>query len=143
MTLYTICRNFGIFGCILSTGAAVAQESSRPEGVQVGVFNLRPSISVEQRYDSNIFEETNNETDSFITSVEPRLSAETTWSRHKIEFDVGGKAEFFLDSSDDDNQTLDATLGGIVDVSRRLRLRARAGYAVSYTHLTLPTIYSV
>ncbi len=121
-------RVLGVCGCLAFAHGAVGQETARPDGIQVGVFSLRPAISLEQRYDSNIFEESSSETDSFITSVAPRFSAETTWSRHKLEFDIGGKGEFFLNSPDDDTQTFDATFGGIVDVTRRLRFRARAGY---------------
>lgn len=125
--IVTMCTGMiaGMIAGIMAAAPAAAQDV---RGARVGVFLLKPSIDVEERYDSNIFETNTGETDSFITTVEPRINATTDLSRHRLSFDGGVQGEFFHQSSDDDNFTYDGRLDGTLDITRRLRFRAGGGY---------------
>lgn len=110
------------------TAFAQSARSDDVQGIRAGAFVIRPVLQGSGSYDSNIFEESDSETDSFITTIEPSLSVESDFSRHRVRFNTGLKAEFFLDSSDDDNVTFNASTDGTLDITRRLRFQAGAGY---------------
>lgn len=104
------------------------QRSEQVTGMRAGAFIFSPVIAGSERYDSNIFQERSGETDSFISTLTPRLSVESDFSRHRIELDAGVAKEFFHDSPADDTLTYDAGLDGTLDITRRLRFNAGVGY---------------
>lgn len=116
---------------LLASGAIPASSVSAQDdlrGPRVGPFFLKPSLTLNERYDSNIFETRNNEKDSLITTISPRLLAETDFSRHRLAFDSGLGLEFFHNSKDDNAYTGFTKGEGVLDITRRLRFKTTAGY---------------
>ncbi|MEO0359482.1 MAG: outer membrane beta-barrel protein [Pseudomonadota bacterium] len=94
----------------------------------MGAFILRPVAQGSFAYDSNIFEEADDETDSFITTLSPRFSVESDFSRHRVRLQSGLDAQFFLDSPDDDAVSGFVSTDGTLDITRRLRFRSGVSY---------------
>jgi hypothetical protein len=83
----------GVLAWMLAVPASYAQR-----------LTLTPSLSVGERYDSNIFQESSGETDDFITLVSPGIRVEyismAPTPDTKLEFDYRADFEFFADESD-------------------------------------------
>src|SRR6185437_9660395 len=73
-------------------------ERARPDydrpGVRVGSFIAKPTIGVNETYDSNIYA-TPSATSDFYTSLTPGISLQSDWGRHALAFnasaDVSGR----------------------------------------------------
>ncbi len=108
--------------------ASSAQDRGRPDGIRAGAFIIQPSITVGESYDSNIFLEDSGVTDSFITTIAPRLMIETNWNRHALRLETGAEFGFFTSGSDDDYIDYDASLEGVLDITRRAYISGGFGY---------------
>jgi len=108
--------------------ASLAQDRGRPDGIRAGGFIIKPSITVGESYDSNIFLEDSGVTDSFITTIAPRLMIETNWNRHALLLETGAEFGFFTSGSDDDYIDYDASLEGVLDITRRAYISGGFGY---------------
>ncbi|WGF88904.1 outer membrane beta-barrel protein [Marinivivus vitaminiproducens] len=89
-----------------------------PLGIRTGGFLLTPSITVEELYDSNVFADDDDEEDDFATIVSPRLSLESQFSRHALNFSAGADGAAYY--STDENNYIDAfgQASGQLDVGR-------------------------
>lgn len=72
---------------VLPRGDTVASRA-RPEldplGIRAGAFLIFPELAIDEIYNDNIFAENNDETDDFITSIQPEVTIESDWSRHAL-----------------------------------------------------------
>lgn len=100
-----------------------------PLGVRVGSFLLFPRLGVTGEYNDNIFATDDNETDDFITIIEPRLSLESDWSRHALNLRAGVEAGLHADNQSQNYVDGDVALDGRLDITRDQALRAGIGYA--------------
>lgn len=119
----------GILACAcLPYGAAVAFDESavqtvreRPnadftaDGVAFRGFILRPSLSISEYYDDNIFRQADEEED-FVTLIEPEFRAETNWNLHQILAGWRGKYAIFSDFEDENYQDQMFFLSGRYDL---------------------------
>lgn len=113
-------------GGLAPVSGAMAQDDLR--GPRVGPFFLKPSLTLNESYDSNIFESDANKKGSAITTISPRLLAETDFSRHRIALESGLGLQFFHNSTDDNAYTGFTKGEGVLDITRRLRFKTSAGY---------------
>ncbi len=69
-----------VIAACLGTGLSLAQaaprESFKPAPVKVGGLNLYPILTLEERYDDNLFRQEEQERDSMITLISPGLKLE-------------------------------------------------------------------
>lgn len=100
-----------------------------PLGVRLGSFLMFPRVSVTEEYNDNIFATDDDETDDFITIIEPRLSLESDWSRHALNFGAGIEAGLHADNQSQNYVDADATLDGRLDITRDQAIRGSLGYA--------------
>jgi len=105
-----------------------AADGDEARGIRVGSFLVRPSFAVGETYDSNIFLEDSGENDSFLTTFTPDLLIESNWNRHALRLELGSELGFFTHDSDDDYFDHNAALSGVLDVTRKMRIRGRFGY---------------
>lgn len=110
------------------------QERSRPDydpiGIHAGSYFIYPSLTVEGAYDSNVFATKRDEKDDFFATIAPRISAQSDFSRHQLNFTVGAEGaaydqynsnnylDFFTDANGRLDITRDDTLSGALGVSR-------------------------
>lgn len=109
-------------------GTVAHAQGDRAQGIRAGSLIFKPVLELSEGYDSNIFEDTRGGTGSFITTLRPSLSVESDFSRHRIGASVGMRFDTFHQSTDDNTHTAFARTNGVLDITRRLRVRATAGY---------------
>jgi len=67
-----------------------AKKSARKKpGYHTGGFRIRPSVSITQRYDDNVFSAATNEVSDWLTEITPKLKIDSTWDQHSIRLDTG------------------------------------------------------
>lgn len=117
---------------VLPRGDTVASRA-RPEldplGIRAGAFLIFPELAIDEIYNDNIFAENNDETDDFITSVQPEVTIESNWSRHALAIAGGADFGFYAQNSDENYQDWYAATNGRLDVSRDLALYLGGGAA--------------
>lgn len=117
--------------CALVPVAVLAQNADEEtsSGIRAGAFIVSPSVSVTTGYDSNVFLQNNSVEETFRVILAPELTVQSDWNRHAVRLDAG--VEYGYPSHDSDDQYLDydATLSGVVDITREARVLAAVGYA--------------
>lgn len=93
-------------------------------GVRVGSFVLRPSLTVSETYDSNVFASDSDEVSDFVTEINPNVVFESDWSNHSLRLEAD--LEQSLHASEDSEDSTDWSVGasGRVDVLNNTQLRA-------------------
>lgn len=108
------------------------RERARPEydalGGRLGAFFVFPSLTLEERYESNIFATPNNEEDDFITRILPNVAVRSNWSRHRLDFNAGAAIGLYADNNDENYEDYHARLSGRVDVNPRTFLSLATEY---------------
>ena len=66
------------------------------DGYRMGSFSVRPEVTVSGVYDSNIFAAPTDEVEDSIMLFAPALGADSTWTRHALEFDLGDEVTMTL-----------------------------------------------
>lgn len=86
--------------CLLVPGTVLAEdirgqgvaerqyEAFTPQGVRAGSFILRPSLTVSEVYDSNVFASEIGVVDDFVTEINPNLVVESDWANHSLRLEV-------------------------------------------------------
>lgn len=93
-----------------SMNVAVAQDDGDDvKGIQAGALTIRPSLTVTEIFDDNIYTEENNENDDFITRVKPQVIIDAADKPNIFRLTAGLTQEFYGDDSDDDR--LDYNVG--------------------------------
>ncbi|WOF75115.1 outer membrane beta-barrel protein [Parvibaculaceae bacterium PLY_AMNH_Bact1] len=97
-------------------------------GVRVGSFVLRPSLTVSETYDSNVFASDTDEVSDFVTEINPNVVFESDWANHSLRFEAD--LEQSLHASEDSEDSTDWSVGvsGRVDVLNDTQLRAGVLY---------------
>lgn len=90
-----------------------------PLGMRAGAFLIYPELEVQGGYDSNVFATKDDTEDDFLTTVSPRLTAASQWSRHALEVDAGAEAAFYKDHSRNNYEDFDIGGAGRLDVTRQ------------------------
>lgn len=82
--------------------AQAEQDYAQMVGIPYGGFLLFPELALTQTYDSNIYALRRNEVSDSITTLTPSLVAKSNWSRHRLNFDVGGDIDRYRDHGTED-----------------------------------------
>ncbi|MDF1847433.1 MAG: outer membrane beta-barrel protein [Parvibaculaceae bacterium] len=98
------------------------------QGVRVGSFVLRPSLTVSETYDSNVFASNTGEVSDFVTEVNPNVVFESDWANHSLRLEAD--LEQSLHASEDSEDSTDWSVGasGRIDVLNNTQLRAGVLY---------------
>lgn len=86
-----------------------AQKDKRDATIQLGLFDLMPSISVTEEFSDNIFLSDNYKKSDVISRVTPALAVQSNWQRARLRLEAVGDAGFYTRSDEDDY--LDGELG--------------------------------
>jgi|GEM_PF-4978773 len=107
--------------------APEAWAQSAEEGIRAGSFIIRPSLALSERFDSNFFTEPDDETATLITTIEPRVTVTSDFSRHRIRARARVTEEIVHRSPDDSENTFAFGVDGVIDVTRQLRISLGSG----------------
>jgi hypothetical protein len=93
------------------------------QGVRVGSFVLRPSLTVSETYDSNVFASDTGEVSDFVTEINPNVVFESDWASHSLRLEADLEQSLYASAGSED--ATDWTLGasGGVDVLRDTQVR--------------------
>jgi hypothetical protein len=100
-----------------------------PLGMRAGAFLIYPELEVDVGYDSNVFARNNDVEDDFLTTVAPRLTAASQWSRHSLQLEAGAEAALYKDHTENDYQDFDIGGEGQLDITRQDALTSNLGFA--------------
>lgn len=102
-------------------------ERPRPEydplGVRAGTFLIFPSITVSETYNDNVFATPDDETDDFITLLQPRVALESNFPRHALGLTLGSDIALYASESDENFEDFFLTGNGRLDITRQSALR--------------------
>jgi len=102
---------------IRGQGVAERQyEGYSPQGVRLGSFVLRPSLTVSEFYDSNVFASATNETDDFVTEINPNATLESDWANHSVRLELNAEQSLHASQSDEDVLDWTAAASARIDV---------------------------
>jgi hypothetical protein len=82
----------------LANAEAAALLTDGP-GIPVGSFLLFPELTLKQTFDTNIFALPVNDISDWITTPSVSLTGRSTWSEHKVGFDVGADTNRYNSNS--------------------------------------------
>ena len=86
-------------------GQGVAErryETFMPQGVRLGSFVLRPSLTVSEIYDSNVFASETRVVNDFITEINPNLVVESDWANHSIRLEADLEQNLYASQTNED-----------------------------------------
>lgn len=129
-----------VSAAILSAASAGAQEAildkARPDydakGINLGGFNLKPKLDLEETYDDNIYSSDNSEVEDFITTISPSVALQSDWSRHSVGLEAGADFIRYQDESSEDVENYNIGANARFDIVRDTYLFT----GLSYQELT-------
>jgi hypothetical protein len=89
-----------------------------PLGIRAGSFLIFPSLTLTEQYDDNVFADPHDTKDDFVTIVQPRVQAQSNWSRHSLNVSAGGNIGFHVNETDNDYQDAFIQSAGRLDITR-------------------------
>lgn len=114
----------------LAGQSAQAQVALDPQSVNLEPFKLVPSLAVEVRQDSNIYNLPGNEVDSMITVVSPTalLLAQDRNNKYFAQYGIVGG--FYAQDGNDNYLDQNLSLGAHIEPTARFRFDLGAGYGM-------------
>ena len=94
-------------------------EATKSKGFRLGNLIARPSFHGDSRYDTNIYNRANEDSD-FVFVAEPSLRVESDWDRHAASLAVGAELRRYRDHPAENSVQLSGELGGRLDLGYRL-----------------------
>jgi hypothetical protein len=118
----------------LSTVRGRARPEYQAQGLDLGAFQLLPSLTVAPEYDDNIYATSSGKDSDLITAVTGAAQARSQWSRHEVDAFATVTSNVYANHSGED--TTDYSIGG----SGRLDIQAQSNATanLSYSHSTQP-----
>ncbi len=98
----------------IASGSAIASPGNKPDtnqasetstkktlkkkpGHHTDSFRIRPSITLTQRYEDNVFYANEGELSDWITEISTQLKMDSTWDRHSIRLNAGASIGSYLE----------------------------------------------
>ena len=113
------------------TDATAASNTKKP-GYHTGNVRVRPSISISQEYNDNIFATDGNNVGDHITVIAPRLKIDSIWDQHQLKFKAGADFGQYWKHDAENFQDYWASVEGRYDFNDRTNLFG--GVGMSYEH---------
>ncbi len=116
---------------VVALSAAVAAfqvQAVEPATIKAGIFDVVPVLSLDQRYDDNIFSQPEDEKESWVTVLTPSVTAQADLGTVAVELGYQHTAGFYESSSDDNFN--DDKVNGLVswELNHRNQLDVSATY---------------
>ena len=89
----------------LPFGAACGDTSAQAEtkpGFHTGDFRIRPTLSLTQTFDDNVFNTDRNTRSDWITLVSPSVKVDSTWESHRLHLSAGAESGTHWRYNDED-----------------------------------------
>lgn len=86
------------------------------DGIRSGSVIFFPTIGITQSYDDNIYRDSANEKDDFITSLNAGLNITTDFDLHSLFFRTGGTLGYYARNDNENYENFNVAAGGKLDV---------------------------
>jgi len=117
------------------------QEQLQPEagapkkpGYHTEYFRVRPSLSITEKYDDNIYATNIHSVSDWITLVSPQLKIDSTWAEHSLRFEAGADFGRYWDQDTENFLDYWASAEGRFTLSETIDLYG--GLGMSFDHET-------
>lgn len=87
-----------------------------------------PNLEVDATYDDNIYSTNAAKLDDFVTSIRPRVTIRTDWSRHQIWLSGGADIRRFAEIPAENSEQFDIQGKGTLELAERTEVIADAGF---------------
>ncbi|MEQ9519919.1 MAG: outer membrane beta-barrel protein [Parvibaculum sp.] len=113
-------------------GQGVAErqyEDFSAPGVRLGSFVLRPSLTVSETYDSNVFAASTGAQDDVVTNINPNVTLTSDWSNHEVRLEADINQSLYARHDDENVMDWRVSASGRIDVLSTTSLRGSVAYA--------------
>jgi hypothetical protein len=100
----------------------------QPRGIRAGSFLVYPSVRTAAGYDSNIFGNQTDKTDDALYSIEPEITARSTWARNELRLYARARHLDYLDTRNAGQPSYAIGADGHFGMNLPLRLELGANY---------------
>jgi hypothetical protein len=108
--------------------AAEKTKTPAPKGYAAGDFILKPSLTVNEEYNDNIYTEDNNEVGDFVTHIIPKLTAELKGYAHQLKIAAGLEQVIYADETQNHYLNYDATISDRYNFDKTSYWAGSVGY---------------
>lgn len=134
-------KNTILISASISSLVSVCAQAQEEASIPVGTFELTPTLNVSLLKDSNVTRSSDNEIDSWVTVINPKLSFGKQIGENRISVGVNASKGIYRSSEEDDYNDYQLFANGELEFDRRNRI---AGSLVHTSgHDERGTAYSV
>ena len=99
-----------------------------PAPIQVGSFELFPTLELGETYDSNIYATRTGEKDDAVGTIRPIVNLFSNWGRHALSITTFGDSNFYSQHPSENYNNAVVDMNGRYDIVDRTWISGRAGY---------------
>ncbi|MFA6279333.1 MAG: outer membrane beta-barrel protein [Bdellovibrionales bacterium] len=96
--------------------------------IEMGSFELFPTLELGETYDSNIYAAPNDERDDAIGTIRPIVNLFSNWGRHALSVTTFGDINYYSQHASEDYKNAVVDVNGRYDILAETWLGAHAGY---------------
>ncbi|MDD3182632.1 MAG: outer membrane beta-barrel protein [Alphaproteobacteria bacterium] len=96
--------------------------------IDIGSFEMFPTLELGATYDSNIYATPNGERDDAVGTIRPIVNLFSNWGRHALAVTVFGDSNYYSQHADENYNNALVDLNGRYDISNQTWLSGRTGY---------------
>lgn len=96
--------------------------------IEIGSFELFPTLELGETYDDNIFAANTNERDDAVGTFRPIVTLFSNWGRHALSLTTFGDINYFSEHPDENYNNAVVDVNGRYDIANQIWLAGRAGY---------------
>jgi len=99
-----------------------------PAAIELGSFELFPTLEMGETYDDNIYASRNQKRDDMVGAVRPIVSLFSNWNQHALSVTTFGDVNYFSEHADENYHNAVVDVNGRYDIASQEWLAGRAGY---------------
>lgn len=107
-------------------------DAAKKPGYHTDGFRIRPSLTITETYDDNVFATDGNEASDWITVTSPQIKVDSTWSEHSLRFRAGADFGRYWDFDGENYLDYWASTEGRYDLNDTTRLFGGLGLAFDH-----------
>lgn len=86
------------------------------DGIRSGSIIFSPTIGISQSYDDNVYRDSENEKEDFVTTLNAGLNVATDFDLHSLFFRTGGTLGYYAKNNSENYEDFNVAAGGTLDV---------------------------
>lgn len=96
--------------------------------IEIGSFELFPTLELGETYDSNIFVEPDSETGDAVGTIRPIVNLFSNWGRHALSITTFGDINYYSQHANEDYKNMVLDVNGRYDILAETWLGGHGGY---------------